>query len=98
MVMRHALREMGHGSDFSTRDCTMHHEFHEYSTETPEFLTKTVFHLSLSHFHLCAIRSFVLLIDHNVGEECGGMDSSKRPREKNGGNLHFIKCKAYINI
>lgn len=48
----------------------MHHEFHEYSTETPEFLTKTVFHLSLSHSHLCAITSFVLLIDHNAG---GGM-------------------------
>lgn len=86
---------MGHGSDFSTRDCTMHHELHEYSTETPEFLTKTVFHLSLSHSYLCAIRPFILLIDHNVG---GGMDSSKRPMEKNGGNLHFIKCKAYIDI
>ena len=81
MVMRHAYREMGHGSDFSTRDGTMHHEFHEYSTETPEFLTKTVFHLSLSHSHLCAIRSFVLLIDHNIG---GGIRRNGQFREAQG--------------
>lgn len=61
------LKGNGPWLGFSTRDGTMHHEFHKYSTETPEFLTKTVFHLSLSHSHLCAIRSFVLLIDHNVG-------------------------------
>lgn len=72
---------MGHGSDFSTRDYAMHQEFPEYSTETPGFLTKTVFHLSLSHSHLCAIRSFVLLIDHNVG---GGMWRNGQFKEAQG--------------
>lgn len=59
----------------------MHHEFHEYSAETPEFLTKTVFHLSLSHSHLCAITSFVLLIDHNAG---GGMWRNGQFKEAQG--------------
>lgn len=72
---------MGHGWDFSTRDCTMHHELHEYSTETPEFLTKTVFHLSRSHSYLCAIRPFILLIDHNVG---GGMWRNGQFKEAHG--------------
>lgn len=72
---------MGHSLDFSNRDCMMHHGFHEYSTETLKFLTKTVLHLSLSHSHLCAIRSFILLIDHNVG---GGMWMSGQFKEVQG--------------
>lgn len=65
---------MGHSSDFSSRDCAMHHELHEYSIETPEFLTKTVFHLSLSPSHSCAIRPFILLIDLNAR---GGMQGER---------------------
>lgn len=44
--------------------------FQEHSIETPQFLTKTVFHLSLSSSHSCAIRPFILLIDLNAS---GGM-------------------------
>ena len=47
----------------------------------PNFLQKQFFHLSLSHSHLCAIRSFVLLIDHNVR---GGMWRDRHFKEAQG--------------